>query len=686
MVPTTDKHPLNRPALLVIAIMLLAFLLRIRDLGALGFWIDEQLTWMAAKGILAEGVPNLPSGMIYARGTLYTYLVSIVTWIGGDGEFALRIPSVVFSLALIPLIYRFGRDLGGEAVGLVSALILAVSPWDIHYARMARMYAMFIFLFTLSIYLFYLGFMKGQPRMRKWAVIVAILAVLTHRQGVMLAPIFFLPALFPRPSRPSLRHTFGNALLVGGTFIVSDTLINLARKAGPKMIGTLQECAGKPSFFAGKIDLNHARVILFDIFHANGPVGIAAALVIVAVSVWLFSRLMRDTRSVTALLAAVVSCMALVANELVVACLAALFVLKLGGWTGREAVKRALMLMAAGAAVTIVIIGASALAMGPSAITERMYLRLFFAIPVPWYRLLILQFPFMSVVVLVAGIVFLYRSLPSESKQDRFFLGGCLVLPMFVMGLVPAPFYLNRYNFYLNPVFTLLFVLGLVGMAATIGRAVASNRDPAQGRLSSIIVAVIVVLGLVLCRQADPAQAWALGNRSYGDDPALRDADLSSHFYYDLKTTAEYVREASHDGDIVITRDPVGFYPYLGLTDFVLRGPYYGRGKRKDGTFVDSYLDVPHLHDAAGFESVLREHADKRVWVIMSESRPEGPDINVPEDVLTSLERLRDNRVYMGLDRLTYILRIDRARPHGTPGEIDNSSSDAGETYRGERD
>jgi hypothetical protein len=658
---------------LVIAIMLVALLIRLRGLGALGFWIDEPLTWLAAKSILDDGLARLPSGMIYTRAPLYSYVVSLFAWIGGLSEFTLRLPSVIFSLATLYVVYRFGRDLGGEIVGLLSAFILAVSPWDAHYAHIARMYAMHIFLFTLALFLIYRGYVRGHQGAKPWAIIVAVLSVLTHRQAAALAPIFLMMILFPSRSRPSLRSVIAGVIAVVVALYAVLKFVDFGISHGPTLSDINADRGSFPFPILEAIDPSLARIILYDVTRQSVWIGASAVLAIAVMCTWLLVRSMREQKSVAALIVTWAFTLALFLNQLAFAALCIMLILKLGEQDTSRALRRGILLVALCVIASAATIGAAAIAHGLPTVTQPRFLYAFFAVPVPWYQLLITQFPVMGLVAFSTALVLFLRSLPEDSHQDGFFLVGSLVLPLLLMGLHAAPYFLNRYNVYLNPVFTILFTIGLVGFAYAIGRWVAGRRSTATGglpMLSRIVAGVIILIGLFACRQADPVQAWALGGRNYGDNrEALRDPDLISHFYYDLKTTGEYVRDRRGGSDVVITRDPVGLYPYLGPSDFVLRGPYYGQGQNATGQIVDVYLNIPHLDNAASFRDVLRANNDRCVWIIMSESHLEGPDVNTPDDVLSALSLLQDHRVYTGLDHLTYVLRIDPLLPRGAVGE-----------------
>ena len=70
--------------------------LRLAHLGALGFRWDEDLSGLAVRAILEKGVPELPSGMIYLRGGLFSHLMAASASVFGFSEFALRLPAALF--------------------------------------------------------------------------------------------------------------------------------------------------------------------------------------------------------------------------------------------------------------------------------------------------------------------------------------------------------------------------------------------------------------------------------------------------------------------------------------------------------------------------------------------------------------------------------------------------------------
>jgi hypothetical protein len=82
-------------------------------------------------------------------------LVLISQSIFGESEFALRLPSFVFGIGAIPLIYLLGREFRSTSVGLLCAALLTLLPWHLWHSQYARYYAAVIF-FTIVMHLFFL--------------------------------------------------------------------------------------------------------------------------------------------------------------------------------------------------------------------------------------------------------------------------------------------------------------------------------------------------------------------------------------------------------------------------------------------------------------------------------------------------------------------------------------------------
>jgi hypothetical protein len=137
--------------LAILGVMLLAFVLRIWNLGGLDPHYDEYLHLKEAQNLLLGGE------LQYQRALLVTQSVRFFYWISGASSFYEyvywgRVPSFIFStLTIIPL-YLWGRKIN-RTVGLIAGLLWATSPWMIGTAKIVREYAYYPFIVLIVSYL-----------------------------------------------------------------------------------------------------------------------------------------------------------------------------------------------------------------------------------------------------------------------------------------------------------------------------------------------------------------------------------------------------------------------------------------------------------------------------------------------------------------------------------------------------
>jgi hypothetical protein len=135
-------RPFHRSALLI-AILLLALALRLIPWGQNRFLEDEAL--YAHWGLrIATGADPMLDEEPVDKPPLHPYILalSFLLWpVGGtegQPESAARLPSLFASITSIALVYSLGRALfSSELVGLLAALLLALSPFDILFASTA---------------------------------------------------------------------------------------------------------------------------------------------------------------------------------------------------------------------------------------------------------------------------------------------------------------------------------------------------------------------------------------------------------------------------------------------------------------------------------------------------------------------------------------------------------------------
>lgn len=224
---------LTKNALILLAILLVAFTLRIYQLGSESLWLDEGLSilWARLSPVqLIQGISN-----IELQPPLY-YLV-LHFWINffGDSEFSVRFLSLIFGVLAVFMIYKVGRLIFDEKTGLLGALLLAVSTFHIYFSQETRMYSLLVFLALASMYCFLKLLKEKNPVYSVGYVLSTIFLIYTQYSVfpiIIVQNIFFFTIFLSskRDSRPSLKKWLLLQLIV--VFLYAPWFGALAKQLG----------------------------------------------------------------------------------------------------------------------------------------------------------------------------------------------------------------------------------------------------------------------------------------------------------------------------------------------------------------------------------------------------------------------------------------------------------------------
>src|SRR5215203_6392171 len=166
----------------LVAIFAVGLALRLYGLGSESLWFDElwavRIARMEPLEIIRASLgDNNPP--LYYLGLHYWMLLV------GDSEVAIRFPSAIASALAVPVIYAIGTLLFGRAAGLMAALILSLSTYQIRYAQEARAYALMTFLGLASFYFLLKLLRDGRSLAATIGYIAATtLLIYTHVYGI----------------------------------------------------------------------------------------------------------------------------------------------------------------------------------------------------------------------------------------------------------------------------------------------------------------------------------------------------------------------------------------------------------------------------------------------------------------------------------------------------------------------
>jgi len=134
----------------LLAVVAMGSALRFLRIGAEGLWIDEAFSVWLARRPLAEMLRWVAT--VDHHPPLYYALLHGWIRLFGDGEASARSLSALMGSLTLPVAYLLGRRVGNQKVGVLSALILAVSPFHVQFGQEARMYALLTLSGSVALY------------------------------------------------------------------------------------------------------------------------------------------------------------------------------------------------------------------------------------------------------------------------------------------------------------------------------------------------------------------------------------------------------------------------------------------------------------------------------------------------------------------------------------------------------
>jgi dolichyl-phosphate-mannose-protein mannosyltransferase len=149
-----------------------------------GIWLDEAISIHEAHLTFREMMESLQISDRHPP--LHYAVLWVVVRTLGDGELAVRLPSLVAGTLVIPALYLLGRELYDRRTGAIAAALGAASPLLVWYAQEARMYA-FVTLFGLLALWTQLRAIRNGSTASWAAYILATAALLwSHYFGLLL--------------------------------------------------------------------------------------------------------------------------------------------------------------------------------------------------------------------------------------------------------------------------------------------------------------------------------------------------------------------------------------------------------------------------------------------------------------------------------------------------------------------
>jgi mannosyltransferase len=177
--------------LLFPAILVGSIAVRLFRLAGQSLWFDETYTALVAGQPVGRMLQYLITDGVHPP--LYYAWMAVWIRLFGDSPWSLRLPSVLFGGLSVWLIYLMARRMAGEAVGLLSAFLLGISPFLIWYSQDARMYSMECLAAVSAVFCFWVFLERGNVPTFLGLILSHLFLYGVHYFGLF---ILFCEALF----------------------------------------------------------------------------------------------------------------------------------------------------------------------------------------------------------------------------------------------------------------------------------------------------------------------------------------------------------------------------------------------------------------------------------------------------------------------------------------------------------
>lgn len=199
----------SRDWLWVLSFTLFGAWLRLWQLGSKSLWLDEGASFALAR------MPWKHFTWVWwqREANMTAYYLLLRPWLHlGTSEAWLRLPSAIFGIVSIPLIYVLARRLLNARAALFSAALLAVNPAHVYYSQEARSYSLTVFLLLLSSLFFVRALQNHRVSDLVGWITFSILAVYSHYFAALVLVSQVASVLFLRPKQlPWKRLIAGSA-------------------------------------------------------------------------------------------------------------------------------------------------------------------------------------------------------------------------------------------------------------------------------------------------------------------------------------------------------------------------------------------------------------------------------------------------------------------------------------------
>jgi 4-amino-4-deoxy-L-arabinose transferase-like glycosyltransferase len=626
-------------------VCVVAAVLRFWGLGSLSLQVDEGVQGLAVQGWLKEGLPILPSGMMYQRSIPFGALQALAASAFGLDEFALRLPAAFFGVLSVLATFALGHALFGRRVAWIAAVFIALSAWEVELSRYGRFYTAFQVTYLLALLCFYKALRPGAHAWRWGFGLAALLATSFHELSIVLATCFLIP-LFDRTASPRTRVISLSCLIpfaAGWVMYRRGFTRWFAGLAPPHGLEEMEPVGSEDSLLTllpGFPDLRFPPHALIDFSAMAERLALVGALLVGTVfTIVILRKTSRDWRQALLVLAIAFG----VLHQFMLALLALLAHLLLSA-NSLSALWGRRMWPVHGALLTLLALWTAVLLPRVEGSAKALVLALFgfpnlFQHFVYWF---VLGWPLFLVAIIGFGALLISRFV-ADGDRAKVFLVISIIAPMALASVFDA-YFESRYVFHLYPLLTILFAWGL-------GEVWDRQRIllPASGFRQALVTGIALALCFAASGDVGP-RSWGPMRRTYASPRDPMRAVISwraySGFQQDQAGVSRAVVERLGPDDVVaaigVPHQLAVYRFYMGRLDIALGRPQDAGYHRRHGTeIIDRVTGSTLVFDPMGLvtpgrrtwlvgdEILLRDELDYFAPEVEREARALARDVDV---------------------------------------------------------
>lgn len=157
-----------------------------------GLWVDEAISVDQAQMPFGEMLADMRTTDVHPP--LHHAILWVTVRIFGTSEFAVRLPSLLAGVALVPVLFWVGKTLYDRRTGWIAAILAAIAPFCVWYSQEARMYSQFMLFAAVAIGAQVLAIRRG--RWYDWGLYALSTALMCWTQYFAIMPILVQQAAF----------------------------------------------------------------------------------------------------------------------------------------------------------------------------------------------------------------------------------------------------------------------------------------------------------------------------------------------------------------------------------------------------------------------------------------------------------------------------------------------------------